>query len=131
MTHPAGDRRSTPSLIGEAVRQAADLVTTELTLVRLEATEKLTLALASIVAIVVAAVFMIVALIFLLQGLVEVLVHAGFAAFTASFIVGGGIAVVAMVAVVVALRNLSGARLKPSRTLGQVRTARDIVKGKA
>ena len=120
------DRRSTPGLIGDAIRQATELVATEVSLVRLEATEKLTLALMSVVSLVVAAVFIIVALIFLLQGLVEVLVHAGFAAFVASFIVGGGIAFVALVAVLIAVRNLSLARLTPKRTLGQIEIAKSL-----
>lgn len=123
-------RPSTPSLIGDAIRQGTELVTTELALVRLEATEKLTLALASIASLVAAAVFIIVALIFLLQGLVELLIHAGLAAFAASFIVGGGIAVFALIAALVAGLNLRAARLKPSRTIGQVKAATDVVKGR-
>lgn len=125
-------RPTTPSLIGDAIRQATQLFTTEVALVRLEATEKLTLALASVVSLVVAAVFIIVALIFLLQGLVELLIaKGGLAAFVASFAVGGGIALLALIAIAVAARNLSLARLKPTRTLGQVATARDLVKGRA
>lgn len=130
MTNP--DRTSTPSLVGDAIRQATQLFTTEIALVRLEATEKLTVALASVVSLVVAAVFIIVALIFLLQGLVELLVaKAGLSAFAASFAVGGGIAVLALIAIAVAARNLSLARLKPTRTLGQLATARDLMKGRA
>lgn len=126
---PSG-RPSTPSLIGDAIRQATELVSTEVALVRLEAGEKLTMALVSIVSLVVAAVFIIVALIFLLQGLVEFLVHEGLAPFVASLAIGGGIVLVALIAIVVAARNLSLTRLKPSRTLRQVETARDLVKGK-
>ena len=125
------ERPSTPSLIGDAIRQATQLFTTEISLVRLEATEKLTLALASVVSLVVAAVFIIVALIFLLQGLVELLIAKGLAAFVASFAVGGGIALLALIAIAVAARNLSLTRLKPTRTLGQVEIARDLVKGRA
>ena len=127
---PDPERPSTPSLIGDAIRQATQLVATEVALVRLEAGEKLTLALTSIVSLVGAAVFIIVALIFLLQGLVEFLVAKGLAPFLASLAVGGGLALVALIAIVVAARNLSMARLKPTRTLRQVGTARDLVKGK-
>ena len=125
------DRPSTPSLIGDAIRQATALVATEVALVRLEAGEKLTLALASIVSLFAAAVFIIVALIFLLQGLVEFLVAKGLAPFVASGAVGAGIAFVALIAVIVAARNLRMSRLKPTRTLRQVETARDLVKGKS
>ena len=128
MTDQTSERPSTPRLIGDAIRQATALFTTELALARLEATEKVTIALASIVSLIIAAVFIIVALIFLLQGLVELLVAKGFAAFVASFIVGGAIAALAVIAVLVAIRNLSPARLKPARTVRQLETARDLVK---
>ncbi len=130
MTHQPNDRPSTPGLIGAAIRQATELLTTEIALLRLEATEKLTLALVSIASLLVAAVLLIVALIFLLQGLVEVLVHAGFPAFQASFLIGGVAAFLALLAAFVAVRNLSAARLKPTRIMGQVRTAGQIVRGR-
>lgn len=129
MTHDG--RPSTPSLIGNAIRQATELVTTEVALVRLEATEKLTLAIVSVASVIVAAIFIIVALIFLLQGLVEVLVHAGFAPFEASFMVGGGIGVLALVAIFIASRNLRAASLKPSRAIGQAKVVADIIKGRS
>lgn len=129
MTHQTSERPSTPSLIGDAIRQSTELFTTEIALVRLEATEKLTLALLSVASLVVAAIFIIVALIFLLQGLVELLIHKGFAPFEASFMIGGVITLVALIAVLVAVRNLSATRLKPSRTIGQIQVAKDLVKG--
>ena len=122
------DRPSTPSLIGDAIRQASSLFSAEIQLARLEATEKLTLALASLVSIIGAAIFIIVALVFLLQGLVALLVHFGWAAFAASFAVGGGIALLALIAIVIAARNLSAARLKPDRTIRQVQQASEIVR---
>jgi hypothetical protein len=128
--HPDALRRpSTGRLIGEAIRQASDLFTTEMTLVRLEATEKLTLVLASLVSLAVAAVFAIVAMIFLLQGLIEVLVHAGLPLFGACFLVGGVLLLIAFIAMAVAARNLSAARLKPARTLGQIQVAKNIARG--
>ena len=126
---PDTDRPSTPSLVGAAVRQATALFSTEMELARLEATEKLVAALLAIVSIFGAAIFIIVALIFLLQGLVQLLVAHGWAAFAASFAVGGGIAAVALIAIFVAIRRLSLAKLKPARTLRQVKIATDIMKG--
>ena len=125
------DRPSTPSLIGDAIKQASALLSAEIQLLKLEATDKVVAALIAVVSLVVAAVFIIVALIFLLQGVVELLVHFHWAPFAASFAVGGGIAVVALVAAFVALRSLSAARLKPARAIRQVRDTSDMVKGLA
>lgn len=116
------DRPSTPALIGDAIKQATDLVTAELQLARLEVTEKILKAVLSVAGIVGAGVFILVALIFLLQGLVELLVQlAHWPAFAASFAVGGAIAIVALLAILLAARNLSAARLMPNRTIRQVR----------
>ena len=116
------DRPSTPALIGDAIKQATDLVTAELQLARLEVTEKILKAVLSVAGIVGAGVFILVALIFLLQGLVELLVQlAHWPAFAASFAVGGAIAIVALLAILLAARNLSASRLMPNRTIRQVR----------
>ena len=122
------DRPSTPTLIGDAIRHATNLFSAEIQLVRLEATEKLTKLVASIVSLIGAAVFIIVALIFLLQGLVAFLVHLGWEGFNANFAVGGGIAFVALIAILIAIRNLSAARLKPNRTMRQVQHTTDMVR---
>ena len=122
------DRLSTPSLIGDAIRQATSLFSAEIQLARLEVTEKLITAVISLVSLIGAAIFIIVALIFLLQGLVELLVHLGWAAFAASFAVGGGIALIAVIAILLAVRNLSAAKLTPNRTIRQVQQTADIVR---
>lgn len=123
------DRPSTPSLIGDAIRQSTELVSAELQLARLELTEKMIKAVVSVAGILGATIFIIVALIFLLQGLVELLVQlAHWPPFAASFAVGGGIAVLALVAILLAARNLSGAKLKPNRTIRQVQGAADVVR---
>lgn len=129
MSDTGNDKLSTPGLIGDAIRQATGLVSAELALARLEVTEKLIAAVLAIVSLVAAAVFIIVALIFLLQGVVELLVRLGWPAFAASFAVGGAIAVLAIVAILLSVRRLSAARLKPTRTLRQVAGTTDIVKG--
>lgn len=130
MTEIETERPSTPGLIADAIKQTMALFSAEVSLVRLEATEKLVIALTAIVGIVVAAVFMIVALIFLLQGLVELLVQLfGWPIFAASFAVGGGILVIAVIAALVAARRLSAAKLKPERTLRAVKGTTDFAKG--
>lgn len=125
------DRPSTPRLIGAALRQATDLFSTEIELVRLEATEKVIAALLAVVALFGATIFIIVALIFLLQGLIELLTAHGWPAFEASFAVGGGVALVAVIAIAIALSRLSAAKLRPDRTIRQVKVATELVKGKS
>ena len=125
------ERPSTIALIGEAVAKASELISAEVSLARLELSEKLVAALVAIASIVVAAIFLIVALIFLLQGVVAFLVHLGWAPFSASFAVGGAIALVALVAILVAVRQLSAARLAPSRTIRQIKDTAAIAKGPA
>ena len=123
------DRPSTPGLIGDAIRQASSLLSAEVQLARLEATEKLTKLLVSIVSLVVAAIFIIVALIFLMTGLVGLLAHLlHWETWAASFAVGGGIALIALIAIALAARNLSAAKLKPERTIRQVGNAAEIVR---
>lgn len=121
------DQRSTTTLIGDAVQHATTLVSAELQLVRLEAGEKLTLALASVVSIVVAGVVGMVALLFLLAGVVMA-IALKLPTYVACFIVGGAIALLALITIVVAARNLSAARLKPARTLKQVQSTADLVR---
>ncbi len=121
------DRQSTATLIGDAVQQATTLVSAELQLVRLEATEKVTLALTSVVSIVVAGVVGLVALLFVLAGVVLAIALV-LPTYIACFIVGGVIALVALVTILMAARNLSATKLKPTRTLKQVQTATDLVR---
>lgn len=121
------DQRSTTTLIGDAVQHATTLVSAELQLVRLEAGEKLTLALASVVSIVVSGVVGMVALLFLLAGVVMA-IALKLPTYVACFIVGGAIALLALITIVVAARNLSAAKLKPARTLKQVQTTADLVR---
>ena len=85
----------------------------ELQLVRLEAAEKLTLGLVSIVSIVVAGVVGLVALLFLLAGVVLAIALV-LPTYVACFIVGGVIALVAAIMIAIAARNLSAAKLKPA-----------------
>jgi hypothetical protein len=122
-------RPSTASLLGEALSHTSRLVGAEIQLLRVEISDKLSTAVKAVVGMVVAAVFLIAAMIFLLQGLVALLVGFGLAVSTANFAVGGAIAVIAAIAIVVALRSLSPAKLTPSRTLRQMHENTELVKG--
>lgn len=121
------DRRSTTTLIGDAVQHATTLVSAEVQLLRLEATEKITLALTSVVSIVVAGVVALIALLYLLAGVV-LAIALKLPLYIACFIVGGVMALIAVVTIVVAARNLSATKLKPRRTLKQVQAATDLVR---
>ena len=121
------DQRSTATLIGDAVQHATTLVSAELQLVRLEAAEKLTLALASVVSIVVAGVVGLIAIFFLLAG-VTLAIAIALPTYVACFIVGGVMVLLALITIVIAARNLSAAKLKPVRTLKQVQSANDLVR---
>lgn len=121
------DRRSTTTLIGDAVQHATTLVSAELQLVRLEAAEKLTMALTSVVSIIVAGVVGMVALLFLLAGVVLAIALA-LPTYVACFIVGGVMALAALVTIVLAARNLSATKLKPTRVMKQVQSTTDLVR---
>jgi hypothetical protein len=122
-------RPSTASLIGDALAKTSQLIGSELHLVQVEISEKITEEITAVVSMIVAAIFLIVALIFLLQGLVAVLVQAGLAASTANFAVGGGIAVVALITILIAARSLSASKLVPSRSLRQAHQSAELVRG--
>ena len=121
------EQRSTATLIGDAVQHATTLVSAEIQLVRLEAAEKLTLVLTSAVSIVVAGVVGLIALLFLLAGVVLAIAIA-LPTYVACFIVGGVMVLVAAITIVMAARNLSAAKLKPTRTLKQVQSANELVR---
>ncbi len=121
------DHQSTATLIGDAVQHATTLVTAELQLVRLEAAEKLTLVLASVVSIVIAGVVGLIALLFLLAGIVLAIALV-LPTYIACFIVGGVMVLLALITIFAAARNLSATKLKPARTLKQVQSATDLVR---
>jgi hypothetical protein len=131
MIDPSFERPSTASLLGDALSQTARLVGAEIQLVRVEISDKIAVAIKAIVGIVVAAIFLIVAMIFLLQGLVALVVSYGLAISVANFAVGGAIAVLAAIAIVVALRSLSASNLKPNRSIRQIHEDAELVKGGA
>ena len=129
MTSPVPDRPSTAGLIGDAIKQSSALFSAELRLARLEVTEKLTGALVAVVSVALAAICLLIALIFLLQAIVATLVTMGWSAPLANLAVGGGLFLIAIIAIAVAARKLSNVASAPSRTLGQIQSASAIVKG--
>ena len=128
MSNEAASRPSTPALFADALSQMTTLFQTELRLVRTEIGEKISSAVSAIVMILVAAVFLLVALFLILIGGVELIISFGFQSWAAYFMVGAGIALIGVVALLLALRNLSADRLKPSRSISQFGKDAEIVK---
>ena len=125
------DRRpSTLGLIGDAISQASKLFSSEVVLAKTELSENLTSAVTAVASIVGAGVFLIVALIFLLQALIEWLVEMGWRPSFASLLVGAGVAVIAIVAMLVAKSRLTAGRLAPSRAIEQATRTVDAVRGR-
>ncbi len=120
MIETGAPRSSTAGLLGEALSQTSRLVAAEIQLVRIELSEKISTAVKAVLAIVVAAIFLLIALIFLLSGLVALLIQFGLSASSANFAIGGGIAVVALIAIFAASRSLSASKLKPGRSIRQI-----------
>ena len=128
MSHDALGRPSTPALFADALSQMTTLFETEIRLVRTEIGEKISTAVNAVVVILVAAILLLAALFLILIGVVELLVYFGFQPWQAYFMVGAGIALIGVVALLVALRNLSADKLKPSRSLSQLGKDAEIVK---
>ena len=128
MIESAPPRPSTAALFADALAKTSQLIGSEMRLVQIELSEKIATAIRAVVAIIAAAVFLIVALIFLLQGLVAVLVEHGLSASLSSFAVGGAIAVVALVAIVVASRSLSASNMRPAKSLRQLHENTTLMK---
>lgn len=125
---PAG-RPSTTSLFADALAQLTTLFQAEIRLVRTELGEKIADAGRGVGILVVSAVLLVVALFLLLQGVVDLLVYFGLPPFVSCFIVGGVIAVIGVVAVMMALKNLSPSHLTPNRTIHQLEKDATVIKG--
>ena len=128
MSTEATGRPSMPALFADALSQMTTLFETEIRLVRTEIGEKIHTAVMAVVVILVAAILLLAALFLLLIGCVELLVSFGFQSWVAYFMVGAGIAIIGVVALLLALRNLSAEKLKPSRTITQLGQAAGSVK---
>lgn len=129
MTHEVTGRPSTPSLVADALAQMTTLFETEIRLLRTELGEKVGMAFRAVAVMMVAAVLLLAALILLLISLVEVLVGVvGLAPYLAYFAVGVAILLCGGIALFLALRSLSVARMMPERTFVQLGKDAEIVK---
>lgn len=112
--------RSTPELFGDVVTLVTNLFRTEVKLAKAEMSEKASQAISAVIVAVVGAILLLSALVLLLGAAVDWIVTLGFARYLAGLMVGGGVAVLGLILVLVAVSRLKPAKLAPRRTLGQL-----------
>ena len=113
---PDLDERSTPSLMSDLVAQVTELVRKEIQLLRAEMNEKTTQVVIALGSILAAVVFVLTALNVLAAALVAALTNAGIPAAWSAVIVGGALAIVAVVLANRGIANLKAQSLAPERT---------------
>ena len=113
---PDIDERSTPSLMSDLVAQVTELVRKEIQLLRAEMNEKTTQVVISLGSILAAVVFVLTALNVLAAALVAALTNAGIPAAWSAVIVGGALAIVAVILANRGIANLKAQSLAPERT---------------
>jgi hypothetical protein len=128
MTQQSLRRPGIVTLATSAFSQTADLLQAEFRLARTELSEKMSVALAGLVMILLGAIFLIVALGMLLQALVGVLVEAGVSPIASVLLVAGGSALLGLVLLVMGQSRLRPAELTPDRTLNSLSRDSHMVK---
>lgn len=118
---------SIQTLFADAVRDGADLIRQELGLFRAEMTSNVGGLIKGIGLFLVAAVFAVASLIWLTQAAVYGLVLVVHREWLAALIVGGALALIAGVMVVIGKNKLSAAGLLPSRTIHSLRRDGDVL----
>ena len=113
---PDIDERSTPSLMSDLVAQVTELVRKEIQLLRAEMNEKTTQVVIALGSILAAVVFVLTALNVLAAALVAALTNAGIPAAWSAVIVGGALAIVAIILANRGIANLKAQSLAPERT---------------
>jgi len=113
---PDIDERSTPSLMSDLVAQVTELVRKEIQLLRAEMNEKTTQVVIALGSILAAVVFVLTALNVLAAALVAALTNAGIPAAWSAVIVGGALAIVAVILANRGIANLKAQSLAPERT---------------
>ena len=113
---PDIDERSTPSLMSDLVAQVTELVRKEIQLLRAEMNEKTTQVVIALGSILAAVVFVLTALNVLAAALVAALTNAGIHAAWSAVIVGGALAIVAVILANRGIANLKAQSLAPERT---------------
>jgi p-aminobenzoyl-glutamate transporter AbgT len=124
--------RSASSLVGDLVHHVSELFRKEVALFRAEMSESASQATTAIGLLVAAVVFALTALNVLAAALVAALTSAGVAGGWAALIVGGAIAIIALLMAKKGADDLKASNLKPERTVDalqrDVATARETFK---
>ena len=122
--------RSTPALMGDLIESVAQLVRKEIQLFRAEMGEKATKAGVAAGSILVAAVLAITALNVFAAAVVAALTRAGIPAPWSAVIVGGVLAIIALVTASRGINNLKAGSLAPERTVRAATRDASMVKEK-
>ncbi|CUH38952.1 hypothetical protein JSE7799_01671 [Jannaschia seosinensis] len=120
--------RDTTGLIGDALTHVSNLVRSEVDLARAEVSENVKRAGVAIGLLVAAMVVALVALNVLAAALTAAIAELGLDAGWAALIVGGGLALIALIMVMKGMKDLKLSSLAPTRTAKNVRRDADVVK---
>ena len=123
------DDRSTMGLINDLVTQVSNLFRKEFALFRAETGEKMNQVFNAVGMIVGGVVMALVALIVLATALVAAIAELGIAPGWAALIVGGGIAIIAIVLAMKGINDLKASQLAPQRTVHSLEKDAEFVKG--
>ena len=122
-----GQQASLQGLVGDALRDAADLASKEFALFRTEMSENVTGFAKGAAMFGAAAVFAVASLIWLTQALVyglELIVHSRW---IAALIVGGALAIIAFALIMAGRSMISANSLEPKRTIRQLKRDTEIL----
>jgi Putative Actinobacterial Holin-X, holin superfamily III len=124
------DDRSAPALMGDLVTHVTELVRKEIQLLRAEMSEKTTKAIVAIGTVVGAVVLALTALNVLAAALVAALTEAGLPAVWSAVIVGGALALIALLMARGGIASLKASSLAPERTVRSASQDAAMVKEK-
>ena len=126
--NPETPERGTTSLIGDALTHVSNLVRSEVDLARAEISENMKRAAVAIGLLVAALIVALVALNVLAAALTAAVAELGIDAGWAALIVGGALALVALLMVMKGVKDLKMTSLAPTRTVKNVRRDAEVVK---
>jgi hypothetical protein len=124
---PESNPHAIQNLVGEALRESADLARKEFSLFRTEVTANVRTLVMGLALVIVAGVFAVAALIWLTQAVVEWLATVVHSEALAALIVGGALAIVAVGLGLWGRSAMSAATLTPDRTIRSVRRDGEVL----
>jgi hypothetical protein len=124
----AESRPHTLDLLAKAVKQATELLSLDLGLLRAELGEKSAQLRNSLIWMMASAVVLLISIILLLEGVVAWLVAMGFQSHIAFFIVGGIVAVIGLAILLLSINRLGSWSATPKRALTQLDQSAQTIK---